>query len=176
MKKLARTLLLLTLVAVVAAPAMAADGKKKKKRKKRPRRARIQALNLPKKLRQSLSDEQKKKIAAIRKEYTPKFQALNKKRIEIVSRERLREANKARQQARKDGKKGRALFKAFQEALGLTAQQKEKWQALQKEQRSLSREVRAKIADLLDDEQKKLLRPTRKKGKKKRKKKKDAAE
>lgn len=175
MKHLVRTVLLLALAAVLVAPAMAQDGKKKKK-KKRPRRGR-NALSLPRKLQQSLNDEQKKKIAAIRKEFAPKLQALNKKRLDIVSREKLREAYKARRDAAKAGKKGRELQKVLTEALGLTAEQTEKWQALQKEQRGIAQDFRKKVSELLDENQKKLLRPARKKGKKKkRKKKKDAAE
>jgi len=100
MRNLCRLALVLSLAAVMAAPLMAQD-KKKKKRKKRSRGARVVALRLPKAVQQSLTDEQKKKITAIRKEFAPKYQEFAKKQREIVPVEKLRAARKAVQEARK---------------------------------------------------------------------------
>ena len=172
MRHLARTVLTLTIAAILVAPVIAEEGKKKKKKKKRQQRGNA-ALRIPKKLQQALNDEQKTKIKALVKETAPKLQALYKKRVELVGREKLREANKARQEARKAKKNNREATKAFMEALALTAEQKDKWQAIQKEQRAITQGFRKSVGELLTDEQKKLL-PGR--GKKKRKKKKKNTE
>lgn len=174
MQKLARVVLTFVLVAVVAAPLMAQEGKKKKKKgKKQGGGAQAFAFQLPKAVTETLTDEQKKSIGDLRKEYAPKLREINMKRTKIVSREKLQAANKARQEARKNGTKGAELQKVFQDALGLNDEQKKEMAAVNKEQQTLNQEIRGKLLKLLTDEQKeKLPKPkAKKKGGKKKKKK-----
>ena len=72
------------------------EGVGKKKKKKRKKRARVAAQDrFLQRIRESLTDEQKKKIAAVRKEFNPKFQANRKKQSEIITPEKRKAASEA---------------------------------------------------------------------------------
>lgn len=176
MKKFATTILTFALAAVMVAPLMAEDGKKKK-RKKGKRKARVRSVvRLPKKVRESLNDDQKKKVGALNKEYAPKVLALFKERNEILTDDQKAAIAKVRKEARASKKKGKELRQALANAVQLSEEQKKKQKAIQGKQRALQGEIRNKLKEILTEEQFKQIRGGgRKKGKKKRKKK-DAAE
>lgn len=177
MKKLVQTVLTVALAAVMVAPLMAEEGKKKKRRKKGKRQRVSQQDRFLRPIRESLTDEQKKKIAAIRKDFAPKFQAINKKQQEVIPRDKQRAAQKAVAEARKAGKKRRELRKVRDEALGLDAEATKKLKEINVERRKLFAAYREAVVKELTDDQKSKLRQGRKKGKKgkKRRKKKNAA-
>jgi len=166
MKKFARLVLTLMLAAVLVAPLMAADKDKKKKKRKKGKKARVvNVVRLPKSVRDTLTDEQKKQIAAINKQYAPKLVELVKKRAGIITPDQRRARAEAIKAARKAGKKGKELRKAVADSVKITDEQKKQMQALRKEFRSLRAEVNKKVRALLTDDQRAKLKPVRKKGK-----------
>jgi Spy/CpxP family protein refolding chaperone len=176
MKNFARLVLTLAVAAILVAPLAAQEGKKKKKKGKKKAQQTAPAFRIPNTIQ--LDEGQEKKLAELRKQYTPKLQSLNEERQQIVSREKMQEANRARREARQAGKNRREVNDAFVNALGLSDDQKTKWEGLQKKQQELNQEVRGKIAEFLTAEQKESFnigkKKAKKKGKKKGKKKKNA--
>lgn len=168
MKKFARFVLTMALAAVIVAPLAAGEKDKKKKKNKKPRKARVaQLIRFPKAVQESLTDDQKKQIQAINAEYAPKIGELAKKQREVLTPEKQKAAREALQAARKAGKKGKELRQAFEDALGLSAEQKKELAEINKQRGSLFREAREKATKVLTDEQKAKLRPAGKKGGKK---------
>lgn len=174
MKKLARLVLTLAVAAILVAPA-AAQNKKKKRKKGRKKARALNVVRLPRAVQETLSDEQKSKIAAINKEYAPKLAELFKKRNAILTPEQRKAQREAQRSARQAGKRGKALRDAVAEAVKLSDDQKKQQREIGKQLRALQQQARTKVLAVLTDEQKAKLRAKRgkkgKKGKKKRKKK-----
>ena len=168
MKRTLQGLLVLTLAVVLAMPAMAAEEKKKKKKK--GRKAPV-AVRVPKSI--TLTDDQKKQVAAINKEFGPKLAEVQKAVNGVISKEQRQARNAANKKAKADGVKGKARNAAIQAALNLTDDQKAKMKELTKKRQDVQKAARAKFVEILTAEQKAKL-PKKKKGKKKKKKKKDA--
>ena len=168
MKRTLQGLLVLTLAVVLAMPAMAAEEKKKKKKK--GRKAPV-AVRVPKSI--TLTDDQKKQVAEINKEFGPKLAEVQKAVNGVISKEQRQARNAANKKAKADGVKGKARNAAIQAALNLTDDQKAKMKELTKKRQDVQKAARAKFVEILTDEQKAKL-PKKKKGKKKKKKKKDA--
>ena len=166
MQRTVRTLLVLALVTLIATPVLAAD-KEKKKKKKKGRRARVVLLRIPKSI--GLSDEQKKQVAAINKEFGPKLSEVGKKLREVLTPEQRKARAEAVKSARAAGKKGKEFRQAVNSAVTLSAEQKKQLAELRKARRAILQQAQAKFVDLLTDEQKKKLpkRKTRRKKKKK---------
>jgi Spy/CpxP family protein refolding chaperone len=164
MKSVAKNLLMLVLVLVIAAPLAAAEGDKKKKKKPGKRPAAGARIQIPKGI--ELSDEQKEKVAALKKEYGPKVVAARKKMA--LGKDARKARGEALKKAKADGKKGKELRAAVDAAAPLTDEQK----AAQAEMQALQKEIRAAVVALLTDEQKAKLpkRGGKKKGGKKKKK------
>ena len=157
MKTACRTLLMLTLVALIAAPLAAQDAKKKKKGKGKRTPTVVQ---VPKGL--ELTAEQKTQVAAINKEYTPKFIEAQKALAGILTDEQKKArqaAFKANKEAKRKGKEARAALNA---ALALTDEQKKQYQEAQKAVQAIRAEARGKFVALLTPEQKKQIAPKRK--------------
>ena len=167
MKRTLQGLLVLTLAVVLAMPAMAAEEKKKKKKK--GRKAPV-AVRVPKSI--TLTDDQKKQVAAINKEFGPKLAEVQKAVNGVISKEQRQARNAANKKAKADGVKGKARNAAIQAALNLTDDQKAKMKELTKKRQDVQKAARAKFVEILTAEQKAKL--PKKKGKKKKKKKKDA--
>lgn len=165
MLKATKTLMTLALILACVASVDAAD--KKKKKGKKGARVRIQALQLPDSI--DLSAEQKEKVAALKKEYTPKFTALFKKNREILTEDQAKARQKAVKEAREAGKKGKEAREAVNSALDLSDEQKKQMKELSGEIRSLNGEVRGKLMKVLTEEQRAKVKPA--KGAKKKKKK-----
>lgn len=173
MRKFPRFVLTLALAAIIATPLIAADKKKKGKKKKKRRARAVVVVRLPKSI--NLTDEQKAKVAAINKEYAPKAREIQQQQFKLITPEQRKARTEAVQAARKSGKKGKAFREAVQAAFKLTDEQKKQMKEVGKARAALQKEVRAKISEILTDEQKEQLKKGRKKGKGKRKKKKAKA-
>jgi Spy/CpxP family protein refolding chaperone len=113
----------------------------------------------------NLTDEQKAKIADIRKGYEPKFKEGMERIGSIPTAEQKKAGNEAVKAARAAGKRGRAVWEAGQAAMKLTDEQKTKMAEAQKQDRALFKEMGEKIDAVLTPEQRekvKALRPPRK--------------
>ncbi|MEN6458801.1 MAG: hypothetical protein ABFC63_07715 [Thermoguttaceae bacterium] len=109
----------------------------------------------------NLTDEQKAKVAEIKKEYGPKFKALAKKRDAIFTAEQKKARDEAVKEAKAAGKKGDDVFKAGHDAIKLTDEQKAKLKEVREERDSLRQAVREKIESLLTADQKEVLKTRR---------------
>ncbi|QDU11158.1 LTXXQ motif protein [Gimesia aquarii] len=168
MLKLSKALLTMTLIFACVASVNAADKEAKKKKGKKQQTVRIQALNLPKTI--ELTDEQKEKIAGLKKEYTPQFVALQKKNREILTPDQRKARGKAMKQAKEEGKKGKELRSAVNSALKLSDDQSKQMKEVGAEMKKLNGEVRGKLSKILTaDQLAKIKKPG--KGSKKKKKK-----
>ncbi|MCA9006848.1 MAG: hypothetical protein KDA70_16350 [Planctomycetaceae bacterium] len=168
MLKVSKALVAVALImACVASVDAAEKGAKKKKGNNKQANVTIQALNLPDSI--ELSDEQKEKVAALRKEYTPKFAALQKKNREILTDEQVKARRTAMKEAKDAGKKGKELRDAVNAALNLTDDQEKQMKEVTGEIRKLNGEVTGKLEGVLTaDQYAKIKKPA--KGKKAKKK------
>ena len=163
MKRTLQGLLVLTLAVVLAMPAMAADEKKKKKKKGRKAPA---AVRVPKDI--VLTAAQKTQVATINKEYAPQLLDLAKKARGIVTDEQRKARSAAAKKAKADGKKGKEARAAVNAAAEITAEQKKALGEVNKARQAITKAARAKFAAILTAEQKaKLPKPKAKKKKKK---------
>ncbi|RMG34669.1 MAG: hypothetical protein D6725_13840, partial [Planctomycetota bacterium] len=165
MKRQLRNLGVLALIVSLSAlPALADQAKKKGKKagKKKPAAVAVEKL-VPKSVAETLTDEQKEKIRAIAKDYQPKLAELRKKLAGAITPQQRKARAEALKKARAEGKKGKEALKAAEEAAGLTEDQKKQVAEIQKQIAELTREMRAKIAEVLTPEQRAKL-PGRKRG------------
>ncbi|WP_298866335.1 hypothetical protein [uncultured Gimesia sp.] len=170
MLKVTKTFVALALILACVASVDAADKKNKKKKGKKGQNVKIQALQFPDTI--ELTAEQKEKVGALKKEYTPKFAAMQKKNREILTADQTKARRTAMKDAKDSGKKGKELRDAVSAALDLSDDQKKQMKELQKETRALNGEVRGKVAKVLTAEQLTKIKPA--KGSKKKKKKKNS--
>lgn len=162
MKSVMRHLFVLSMAFVIAGIANAQEAKPKPKGKGGAAGRALAAFQLPRTLK--LTDEQKTKVNEIKKGMREKAQAAQKKLNELMTPERRKAMAAARKKAREDGVKGKQLQEALVTALKLSDDEKEKYKAAQAEVNKVRMAFRAKVREILDDEQKKLLRgPGRKK-------------
>jgi Spy/CpxP family protein refolding chaperone len=114
----------------------------------------------------NLTDEQKTKLEALKKEYDPKLKEAHDKMDSILTPEQKKardEAMKARDEAIKAGKSARDAREGFR-GLKLTDEQREKMGEAMKAAQPLQREVREKVMEILTKEQKELLKQQRPQG------------
>jgi hypothetical protein len=126
---------------VIAGGLWAAD--EKKPRQERNRERAIDGLEFLRGL--NLSDDQKAKVAEIKKEYAPKFKALEEKRAGILTADQKKARDEAVKAAKAAGKTGQELFEAGRAAMKLTDDQKAKLAEVRKEVMALAKEVREKV-------------------------------
>ena len=152
MKRLGKTLLLMTLVLAIAAPIMAAELKKKSRRPKAKGEVRVQVLNEwnQKLAAVGLTAEQKQKVQELFKTHTPKLLAAQKKRVGILSDSERKARMQARKKAEAEGKKGKELTAAVDAAVKLTTEQQTALAAAQKESQVLNGALRKELAALPD--------------------------
>jgi Spy/CpxP family protein refolding chaperone len=110
----------------------------------------------------NLTEEQKTKVAALKKDYEPKFKELGDKRDGILTAEQKKARDDAMKAAKDEGKKGFDVIRAGFQAVKLTDEQKAKMKELGKEARSLIEEVMGKVTPILTAEQKEQLEKARK--------------
>lgn len=131
--------------------ASAAD-EAKPKGKKNPAAAGQQVFAIPKEI--TLTDDQKTKLEAIKKEHGAKLSELTKKLDESLTDEQKKARKEAGEKARADGKKGKDLQSAVDEALKLTDDQKKKRAEVQPELAKLTQSIKEQIHGILTEEQK----------------------
>lgn len=155
------------------AEARAAD-KKERAKKRAAARQKASAPNPFPKGAVELNDEQKAQCESLKKEYAPKFAAINKKRREVVTEDQRKAQQAAIKAAREAGKKGKEARAAIQAAVNFTPEQQSQLKDIAAEGKSLMGEYRKKAFALLTDDQKTSLRSREGRGKKKPKVKKSA--
>jgi hypothetical protein len=106
-----------------------------------------------------LSEDQQKKVDALKAEYQPKLQELTKKTNAVLRPEQRKARAEARKKAMDDGKKGAELNKAVEAAAVLDADQQTKMKEIAGERKTLTDEIRKKMLALLTDEQRKSIEP-----------------
>ena len=106
----------------------------------------------------NLSDEQKAKFEELKKEYQPKRKALGEKMRDILTDEQKKARAEAHKAAKEAGKKGKEIRAAVKDAVKLTDEQKAKFAELRKEMQALGKEMREKRMEILTPEQKEILK------------------
>ncbi|MBI5757327.1 MAG: hypothetical protein HZA46_02270 [Planctomycetales bacterium] len=151
------SLLLLSLVVcVTSVPAQQEKGKKKKDG---TNQAAAAAFALLKDL--DLTADQKEKLAALTKEYTPKLTELSEKVNGILTADQKKARQEAAKEAKDSGKKGKEAKASVDAAIKLTDEQKKQMAEVQPKLEALQKEVREKLIGLLTDEQKAKLPKTK---------------
>ncbi|HVV99862.1 MAG TPA: hypothetical protein VHB77_05960 [Planctomycetaceae bacterium] len=150
-----KSLLVLGLLAGAAGSVQAAE--KAKKAKKDPTAA---SFNLPAAI--TLTDEQRTKLDEVKKEYSPKVSELLDKKNGILTADQKKARAEAVKAAKAEGKKGKDLMAAGEEAMKLSDDQKEQMAAVDKDLKALNKEIRGKITEFLTDEQKAALKKPKK--------------
>jgi Spy/CpxP family protein refolding chaperone len=102
----------------------------------------------------NLTDDQKTKLADLKKEYGPKCEGARKKFEASLTEDQKKAQREAMKAARDAHKRGPDAWKAAQEAMKLTDDQK----ALQANVEALGKEVKEKVDSILTTEQKELLK------------------
>jgi hypothetical protein len=154
MQRLLQTMFV-TSVALLVAVALADDDqdakqKKAKKRGENPAVAKVFAV--PEGI--TLDEEQKAKLAEIKKEFGAKVEEAFKKRDAVLTEEQIKARAEANKAAKAAGKKGKEAQADVDAAMKLTDEQKKKMADSQKEIRDLQTKVRDKLTSILNDEQK----------------------
>ena len=147
--------MLLVMVLLIACPILAAEKKSEKKAAKKgppkcPAEQRIEQWTTG----LSLTDEQKAKLAPVKKEFGPKLAELMKQRQAIYTPEQIAAMAEARKAAAKEGKKGRDLYQAANAAVTPNDEQAAKLAEVRKEIGKLEKDLRAAMMDVLTPEQK----------------------
>lgn len=137
-------------LATAASIAIAQDAPKKGKRAQAG--ANSQVFQLPKDV--TLTAEQQSKLDALKKEQGPKIAEVQKKIEEILTPEQRQARKDVAAKIKEEKLKGKQAQERTLEALKLTAEQKPKWDAAQKEMQELQGKIREQIAGFLTDEQK----------------------
>ncbi len=142
---------------VVVGSLMAADKEKKPRPEGRhgqfsiiDRLENIKGLNL--------TDDQKTKLEALKKEYQPKNKEAFAKVDSIATAEQKKARDEAMKAAKKAGKNGREIMEAGRAAMKLTDDQKTKMQEARKAMDNLNKELNDKAMNLLTPDQKELLK------------------
>ncbi len=148
----ARTAFALGLLMIVASPAFAAVGAKKPGQSKT-------TVAYYKTIDQTLkpvtlTDDEKTKLDALKKEYEQKFEDAYAKK-DVLTPEQKKAGDEARAAAKADGKKGKELTQAVADAEKITDEQKQKIKDANVSLTSLRGEFKGKVLDLLTDAQKK---------------------
>lgn len=149
--KTARTLCVVVVALLIASPLLAAGGKKKDASKNGsiPYFQTIDKYLKP----VTLTDTQKTKLDGIKKDYEQKLKDAYAKK-EVLTPEQKKAGEEAKKAAKADGKKGKELDTAFDEAAKKTDDQKKQEKEARKALTALEKEIHAKVVDLLTAEQK----------------------
>ena len=140
----ARIVLTLALVMLIAGPLMDKD----KKAKLGPTAERV--AKITKSL--TLDDAQKAKLDDLTKQYDPKFCDVMTK-CDVLTPDQKNTCKDAEKAAKAAGKTGKEIHQAGEAAVTLTEEQKTKKADAQKELKSLEKELRGKVQDVLTPEQ-----------------------
>lgn len=161
MSKLMSGVVAFGLVCALAVPGLAQEqGKKKKGELQGPA---AQAFQLPKEI--ELSEEQKGKVEALKKEMGGDLVALLKKQSDLLTADQKAARKDVAAKNKAEGKKGKEAKAAVDAALKLTEAQQKDWDAIQKDIVAYQGKIKEKLHSFLTDDQKAKLKPA--KGKKK---------
>ncbi|GEM_PF-5688178 len=106
----------------------------------------------------NLSKQQMLRLQALVREYSPKFQKLNKKQYNILTAEQKKAMADARAEAVKAGKNSEEVEEAIKNAIKLTEEQEEAVAEVQQEMSELQREMAGKVLMCLTPEQREIIR------------------
>jgi len=156
--KLAVRVLSVCCLAVLIGAVPARDKKSEKKPRGDPISA---AFAMPKKI--TLDEKQQTKLEALKKEYTPRLKELHEKLDKILTPEKVKAADAARDVAKAEGKKKKELTEVYERALKLTDEEKAQRKEIHAALKKLQGEIRTKKIDLLTEEQKEAIKQKSKK-------------
>ena len=139
-------------VSLVLVGSLSATEEKKGPKHKHPRGPMVQRWEMFRGL--NLTEDQKSKMAELRKEYGSKFKEAWKKMDTVLTEEQRTARTEAMKVAKEAGEKTREAWKKVKDAVKLTDVQKTKMAELRKETGALHKELREKMAALLTPEQK----------------------
>jgi Spy/CpxP family protein refolding chaperone len=109
----------------------------------------------------NLTDDQKTKVEALKKEYGPKVKDAWQKTESVLTEDQKKARGEAMKAAKAAGKKGPEAFKDVQAAVKLTDEQKAKMDEARKSAQAVRKEVREKFMAMLTPEQKEQLKKDR---------------
>lgn len=109
-----------------------------------------------------LTDDQKTKLEAVKKEYASKVKEAIEKREGQLSAEQKQARQAAQKAARQAGKKQKEVHEAGFAALNLSGDQLKQYTAAEDAVKKLDEEIKGKIAEFLTDEQKAELKKAKK--------------
>ena len=147
-------LLALAVSLVIAGSLWAADEKKAPENRPHDRGAPGLDMILRGVNRLDLTDDQKAKIEDLKKEYGPKFKALQEKREGILTADQKKAGQEAAKTARDAGKSRREVAAARNAAMKITDDQKTKQADVRKEAEALRKEATEKRDSILTQQQK----------------------
>jgi len=143
----------------VASVAWAQEGVKKP-RKQAEKGAQLQVPGLDQWLEGvSLTEEEKQKDEALRKEYGPTFTALQQQMNEIFTEEQLKIRKEIAAKGKAEGKKPQEIAKLQAEAVELKPDQKEKLAKIQSERRELQQKLAKALLEVLTPEHRAVVEP-----------------
>ena len=152
--KTVNTLLAMVVLSLVAANLFAeekkSDGKHKHGPQVRERGDMLKGVNL--------TDEQKAKVEALKKEYEPKMKDSWKKAGDILTADQRKAREEAVKAAKAAGKKGTEIREAARAAVKLTDDQKAKVKAGREAAAAVRKELHSKILGVLTVEQREKLK------------------
>ena len=128
------------------------EGKRGKKKGDKPAAVPAAMYKLPDSI--TLTDEQKPKLAAIQKEFTPKFRELARKNRELLTPEQRAARKEAMEKTKAAGTKGKQRQSEIEAAMNLSDTQKEQLAKLKEATAKLRGEMETKVVALLTAEQK----------------------
>ena len=155
--------LLCTLAMLITAPLCTAEDAAKdaaKKKDKVPHGV-TRAFTLPSTI--TLTDEQKTKLADVKKEFEPKLVDVHKKKAAVLTAEQKTAKAEAGKAAKAAGKTGKERHADIAAAVKLTDEQKKKQEEINKEAKTLTDQIKEKIGAFLTAEQKAQLKEKKKK-------------
>ena len=158
MKSLLRTLPVFALAVCLAGFIVAEDKKPGEKKDDKKPVVNAAPFNFPKQI--TLSEDQQKKLDELKTEYQPKLAELTKKIDAITNTpERKKARAEAEKKAKDDGKKGKELTTAINEANKYTDDEKKEIKDLGAARYKLMGEINKKKNALLSEEQLKSIQP-----------------
>jgi len=159
----ARIVVTLAVALLIASPLFAGEKKKKK-----PPPPKCPAAERIERMVQGLdlTAEQKEKFAEIAKEFGPKLMECMKK-ADVMTPEQKKAMAEAGKKAKAEGKTPEEAKKAIAEAINLTDEQKQKQAEAREAMKPLEKELRAKVMEVLTEEQQAKVKAKFKGGKKK---------
>lgn len=157
-----RTVLTLAVALLIAQPLMAAKERKERKEPREPKAAACPAAQVVDRMAGALtlSEEQKTKIADLKKDFGPKM-ADARKKADVLTPEQKKARVEAAKAAKDAGKSRKEAQEAIDAATKVTEEQKTKMKEGNQEFEQLRKDLVAKVESLLTPEQKEQIKKAR---------------